>query len=85
MIWKEDRIGRKEGRKEGGKKERKKERRKKIRKENKIMNEIMRVGLREGKIFLTNESILLFLFFYLIKFLKLEGNCFTILCPIKRI
>ena len=63
MFWK-DRIGRKEG----GKKERKKKgSRKKRRKENRTMNELMEVGLREGKVFLTTGSILLFLF-YLIFF-----------------
>ena len=62
MFWK-DRIGRKEG----GKKERKKKgSRKKRRKENRTMNELMEVGLREGKVFLTTGSILLFLFYLFI-------------------
>lgn len=61
MFWKEHRIGRKE---EGKKERKKKESRKKRRKENKLMNELMEAGLREGKIFLTTESILLFLFFF---------------------
>lgn len=45
------------------------------------MNELMEVGLREGKVFLTSGSILLFLFLF--NFFLIEGNALQYSVPSK--